>query len=84
MVLEKTHKITLINDDINSYEFVMACLIRFCNHDLTQAEQCAFITDKVGKCDVMNGSIDNMYKLSEELTSMGLKIELDTYAGNLY
>ena len=84
MVLEKTHKITLINDDINSYEFVMACLIRFCNHDLTQAEQCAFITDKVGKCDIMNGNIDNMYKLSEELTSMGLKIELDTYAGNLY
>lgn len=84
MVLEKTHKVTLINDDVNSYEFVMACLIRYCEHDVIQAEQCAFITDKVGKCDVKLGAIDTMYTLQQNLEDLGLKAELNVYESNLY
>lgn len=84
MVLEKTHKVTLINDNVNSYDFVMACLIRFCDHELIQAEQCAFITDKVGKCDIKLGTIDNMYTLQKELEEIGLKVELHTCDSHLH
>jgi len=84
MVLEKTHKVTLMNDDVNSYEFVMACLIKYCEHDLIQAEQCAFITDKVGKCDIKLGGIDTMYQLQQNLEQLGLKAELNIYESNLY
>lgn len=84
MVLEKTHKVTLMNDDVNSYEFVMACLIKYCEHDLIQAEQCAFITDKVGKCDIKLGGIDTMYRLQQNLEQIGLKAELNVYESNLY
>ncbi len=84
MVLEKTHKVTLLNDDINSYEYVMACLIRFCQHDPIQAEQCATLTDKVGKCDVKLGNMDNMFELVENLKEMGLKAELSVYESNLH
>jgi ATP-dependent Clp protease adaptor protein ClpS len=84
MVLEKTHKVTLLNDDVNSYEYVMACLIRFCQHDPIQAEQCATLTDKVGKCDVKLGNMDNMFELVENLKEMGLKAELSVYESNLH
>ena len=49
----KTHKLTVYNDDVNSYEYIMACLIRFCKHDPIQAEQCAIIAHNTGKCIVL-------------------------------
>jgi ATP-dependent Clp protease adaptor protein ClpS len=84
MVLEKTHKVTLLNDDINSYEYVMACLIRFCKHEPIQAEQCATLTDKVGKCDIKLGTIDDMLEIVESLEDLGLKVELSVYESNLH
>jgi ATP-dependent Clp protease adaptor protein ClpS len=84
MVLEKTHKVTLLNDDINSYEYVMACLIRFCKHEPIQAEQCATLTDKVGKCDIKLGNIDDMLEIVESLEDLGLKVELSVYESNLH
>ncbi len=77
MLLEKTHQLILLNDDVNNYDYVIACLIRFCKHDIIQAEQCALLTDKVGKCDITSGSIDDMFTTMTILQEMGLKIQLN-------
>ena len=42
--LEKTvsqHCLVLYNDDVNTFDHVINCLIRICSHELIQAEQCA-------------------------------------------
>lgn len=36
-----THSIILYNDDFNTFDHVISCLIQICNHELIQAEQCA-------------------------------------------
>lgn len=84
MVLEKTHKLILLNDNENSYLYVMACLVKVCGHDSTVAEQCALITHNVGKCQIKSGDFLNMFEMREELESLSLKVELEDYASEMY
>jgi ATP-dependent Clp protease adaptor protein ClpS len=76
MVLEKTHKITLYNDEQHDFLYVIACLIKFCKHSPDQAEQCAIIVDGKGEYDIKLGSFDDMYKMLMDLENMELKVEL--------
>lgn len=84
MVMEKTHKLTLHNDEENSYQYVIACLIRFCKHDPIQAEQCAIITHNAKSCDITSGCYAEMEVVKENLQEMGLKVSMDSYAGDMY
>lgn len=84
MVLEKTHKLTLFNDDANDFLYVMACLVKFCDHSREQAEQCAIIAHNAGKCDIKSGYFLDMFELKNELDNLNLKVELEEYASDLY
>ena len=46
----KEYEIILHNDDVNTFDHVINCLIRYCDHPLEQAEQCAYIVHYRGKC----------------------------------
>ena len=84
MIEEKTHKLILHNDDENNYLYVMACLVKICSHEREQAEQCAVITNNVGKCQIKSGTFLEMFELKAELDSLNLKVELEEYASDLY
>ena len=77
MVLEKTHKITLYNDNSHDFLYVMACLIKVCKHSPDQAEQCAMIVDSKGSYDIKSGSFDDMYEILMSLEELNLKVELN-------
>lgn len=79
MVLEKTHRLILKNDDENSYLFVIAALMRYCGHGKEQAEQCAVIAHNNGKCDITSGNLLDMMELQSEMIEIGLEIELEEY-----
>lgn len=81
--MEKTHKLVLHNDSENDFLYVMALLIRYCNHERDQAEQCALITHNVGKCDIKSGSFLDMFELQSTLNQLSLNVELEEYASNL-
>lgn len=76
MVLEKTHKLTLYNDNKHDFLYVIACLIRFCDHSPEQAEQCAVLADGRDSYDIKSGSFDDMYDLMVKLEMYDLKVEL--------
>jgi ATP-dependent Clp protease adaptor protein ClpS len=76
MILEKTHKLTLYNDDEHTHEYVAACLIKLCDHEIIQALQCATIVDNVGKHDVKHGSFDEVLEIKLSLEKLGLKVEI--------
>jgi len=76
MVLEKTHKITLYNDEEHSLAFVQSCLINICNHEPIQAAQCATIVDGVGKYDIQIGNFDEMLEVKFSFDECGLKTEI--------
>ena len=84
MVLERTHRLILKNDDENSYMFVIASLMRFCGHDKEQAEQCAVIAHNNGRCDITSGNIIDMMELQAEMIELGLEVELEEYESSLH
>ena len=45
----------LINDDYNTFDHVIDCLVAICDHDEIQAEQCAVLVHYKGSCEIAIG-----------------------------
>jgi ATP-dependent Clp protease adaptor protein ClpS len=75
--VDKQNSITLFNDDVNTFEWVIECLINYCGHDTIQAEQCAYIVHFNGKCIVKKGSFDRLKPICETLLEKGLTAEIN-------
>jgi len=73
----KSYTITLYNDDVNTFEWVIECLTKYCGHDFIQAEQCATLVHYKGKCIVKSGSIDKLKPICEVLLEKGLSAEIN-------
>lgn len=73
---EEESKIILYNDHVNSFEHVIMCLVAFCDHGFTQAEQCAFIVHNKGKCAVKHGSKEDMLERAKKLSEEHLTVEV--------
>lgn len=82
MDYSKTHKLTMYNDDVNSYGYIMAYLIRFCKHDPIQAEQCANIAHNNGKCNIKLGTFIDMFELHSTFEDGNIKTEIEEYERN--
>ena len=70
------HEIVLHNDDVNTFDHVIDTLIRVCNHDDLQAEQCAILVHYKGKCTVKTGSLEELKPQCSALLDAGLSAEL--------
>lgn len=78
-VLEHTapqHKLVLHNDDFNTFDFVIDCLVEICEHTLEQAEQCTFLIHYKGKCTVKTGVLELIEPMHKKLLSRGLSSEI--------
>jgi ATP-dependent Clp protease adaptor protein ClpS len=69
-------KLVLFNDDVNTFEYVIDCLVAYCDHDTVQAEQCAFLVHYKGKCIVKNGSKAKLTPICNALSEKGLTVEI--------
>jgi ATP-dependent Clp protease adaptor protein ClpS len=69
---EPGKSLILFNDDVNTFDFVIQCLIEICEHEVEQAEQCTYIIHYKGKCDVKRGSFDDLEPRMKELNRRGL------------
>ena len=72
----KNNEIVLYNDEVNTFDHVINCLIRYCEHTLEQAEQCAWITHYKGKCQVLTGDLDDLKVKAELMGDVGLTVEV--------
>lgn len=75
--VENNKNLILHNDEDNTFDHVIDCLIEICKHDSTQAEQCATITHYKGKCDVKTGAYDELSLMKDQLSSKGLSVTID-------
>lgn len=73
----KLNSLILHNDDVHSFDYVIDVLVKVCEHDVFQAEQCAYITHYKGKCDVKRGGIDKLAPLRYQLIEKGLQATID-------
>lgn len=59
-LVEKERSLLLLNDDYNTFEYVIKSLMEVCGHSYDQAETCAWITHYKGKCSIRHGSYDEL------------------------
>ena len=76
-VTAKTKVIILYNDDYNTFNHVINCLVKYCKHDPIQAEQCALLVHHTGRCDVKHGSYDKLKPICEALLENGLTAKIE-------
>ena len=73
-VVEKA--LFLINDDYNTFDHVIDCLVAICDHDEIQAEQCAVLVHYKGSCEIVIGKEADLIPLQEDLSLYGLDVEI--------
>lgn len=69
--------LVLYNDDVNTFDYVIECLIKVCGHDTVQAEQCAYLVHFTGKCVIRNGSFKKLRPMCESLLDKGLSAKIE-------
>lgn len=71
------YELVLYNDDHNTFEHVINCLVKYCNHDIYQAEQCAWIVHTKGKCAIKSGEYSSLEPICTALGDQGLSAQIE-------
>ncbi|HAL64607.1 MAG: ATP-dependent Clp protease adaptor protein ClpS [Bacteroidetes bacterium 38_7] len=66
----------LFNDDVNTFDYVIGCLVEICGHTYEQAEQCATVAHLKGKCSIKIGTYEELKPLCDELTRLKLTVSI--------
>ena len=75
-LVENEKSLLLINDDVNTFEYVIETLMKVCHHTREQAETCAWITHYKGKCAVMHGSFEELKPYYDILLAHQLTVKI--------
>jgi len=76
-ILSSPYRLLLHNDDYNSFDWVITCLVKICKHEYEQANQCAHIVHFNGKCDVKYGDLETISTMKDKLQSAGLSVTME-------
>lgn len=80
VVQEKTENerhLILHNDEVHTFDFVIETLIKVCELEPVQAEQCTYLVHYKGKCDVKSGSYSFLKPYKKGLVDKGLEATID-------
>ena len=73
----KEHVLVLFDDNVNTFDHVIDLLVKVCDHDAIQAEQCATIVHHIGKCSIKKGTFKDLQLMAEILGDSGLTVEIN-------
>jgi len=76
-ILAKPYVLILENDDYNSFDWVITCLMKVCGHEEEQATQCAHIVHFNGICDVKYGDLETISTMKDQLQNAGLSVTME-------
>lgn len=72
-------QVTLLDDDINTFDHVIECLMEICGHNYYQAGQCATITHNKGRCSVFVDTYDECMDVFNELLDEDICVMVHKY-----
>jgi len=73
----KDYTLTLHNDDVHDFEFVINSLIEICDHETVQAEQCTYLVHYRGECDVKLGKYEVLKDMYDQLLEKELIVSIN-------
>lgn len=77
-ILSRPFKLVLHNDDFNTFDWVITCLMKVCQHEYEQASQCAHIVHFKGECDIKYGEFEKISKMKDKLQNAGLSVTMES------
>jgi ATP-dependent Clp protease adaptor protein ClpS len=65
-------ELLVLNDDYNTFDWVIECFVDILKHSSEQAEQCAWIVHTKGRASVKLGSFESLRPYKDALVDRGL------------
>ena len=75
--IKTTNRLILWNDDINTFEHVINCMMKYLDYTEAQAEKIAWEVHTKGKCAVLEGSFTEMEIYRKILKQEGLTVSVE-------
>jgi ATP-dependent Clp protease adaptor protein ClpS len=75
--LDQQDFIVLYNDEVNTFDHVIECLIKYCDQTPEQAEQCSMLVHYKGQCKVKHGSNIQLKPICEALCEQDLSASIE-------
>jgi ATP-dependent Clp protease adaptor protein ClpS len=75
--LSPTHKLILWNDDFNTFDHVIHCLMKHLDYSAAEAEKIAWTVHNEGKCIVLEGGYTEVEVYRKILKSEGLTVSVE-------
>lgn len=72
----ESKNLVVFNDDVNTFDHVIESLIKVCDHEPVQAEQCTWIIHHNGKCQVKSAEYDKLEPMCTALLDRGITAEI--------
>lgn len=76
-IISQPWRLILGNDDYNTFDWVITCLMKICGHEYEQANQCAHLVHYKGECEVKYGDFEKLSIMKEKLQNAGLTVTLE-------
>jgi ATP-dependent Clp protease adaptor protein ClpS len=73
----KNRLLILHNDEVHTFDYVIETLIKVCELEPVQAEQCTYLVHYKGKCDVKKGDYNYLKPYKQGLLDRGLQATID-------
>jgi ATP-dependent Clp protease adaptor protein ClpS len=67
----------LYNDEVNTFDHVIAALVEVCDHTLEQAEQSAMIAHYKGKCPVLEGEYSKLKAACDAMSRREITVSIE-------
>jgi len=75
--LKTVHRLILWNDDVNTFDHVIYCLMKYLDYSEKQADKIAWVVHTEGKCAVLEGSYTEMEVYRKILKQEGLTVSVE-------
>ena len=76
-LLDEYAKLIVYNDDVNTFDWVIECLVDILGHGSEQAEQLAMLIHFKGKACVKSGPFEELQPLKDGLCDRGLSAVIE-------
>ena len=75
--LKVIHRLILWNDEVNSFDHVIYCLMKYLDYSESQSEKIAWKVHNEGKCAILEGSFTEMEVYRKILQQEGLTVSVE-------
>ena len=72
-----TKQLVIHNDEVNTFDWVIDCLIDVCKHSFEQAEQSAILIHTQGKYAVKEGYYTKLKPMKDAMSERGLSVTIE-------